>query len=203
MRRVAVYVLLYLLLVAAVAVAFGSGRVRVGDDGLETSVKWGGRVLDSREEISSWLSARGATYEEWARKHPVAATRVEHRGAPVHVALQWPPALHGEIPRPPGAVLGAGAALVALAAAAFLGRRRIARAVGGARASVRPGLAAAAFGDGRRIARGVGGTRGSDRPRLDLRAVASTLPIATAVYAVFGAITAAVVGFLVAAALTG
>ena len=141
MRRVR-YPLLYLLLVIAIAVAFGSGRVRLGDDSLETSVVWGGRVLDSPAEVSSWLAARGVTYEEWARKHPAAAARIELRGHPAHVALKWPPAIHGELPPRPAAVArvwdavatgrGVAAAAVAVAlmlGAAVAGRRRLARGV--------------------------------------------------------------------------
>jgi hypothetical protein len=180
MRR-ATYLVVYLMLVVAVALAFGSGTVRLGDDRLETSVTWGGRVLDSRQELSSWLAARGTTYEEWARKHPDAAARIELRGSSIHVALQWPPAVHGQMPAVPTAVLGACAAIVVLAAAAFAGRRRIARGIERARTPVAAprGLAAVAFPEW------------------------MSAPLEKALYTVVGAITAIAAGILIAAAFNG
>ena len=141
MRRAA-YLTLYLLLVVAVAVAFGSGSVRIGDDP-ETSIPWGDRVIETPEELSSWLAARGVTYEEWARKHPDAALQIETGAPPAYLALQWPPTIRGEIPLSPAAVRDrflhtvegrpggtlAAAFAAAMLAAAFMLRRRLAHGV--------------------------------------------------------------------------
>ena len=95
--------------------------------------------------------------------------------------MQWPPALHGHVPAVPTAVLGACAAIVLLAAAAFAGRRRIVRGIERVRTPLPAprGLAALAF------------------------PVRMSAPLEKALYTVVGAITAIAAGILIAAAFTG
>ena len=89
----------YLLLLVLTALAVGSQTVRFGDFPNQRWVLWGDRTPDTREEMESWLSARGASYEVWAQRHPRAAARLEDRGSGVHVRLEWPPSVHGlELP---------------------------------------------------------------------------------------------------------
>jgi hypothetical protein len=42
------------------------------------SIVWANRVFSSRTALASWLAANGATYETWARHHPVPADILEH-----------------------------------------------------------------------------------------------------------------------------
>jgi hypothetical protein len=118
------YLVLYLVLGVALASAFGSGSIRIGGDS-DAWVEWGVRGFSTREELSSWLAARGGTYEEWARKHPDAAAQLESGGPPAHLALAWPPTIRGEIPVSRGGAASAALA-AALLAAAFMFRRRLA-----------------------------------------------------------------------------
>lgn len=37
------------------------------------SVKWGGQTFTTKAALRSWLSARGASYDTWAKNHPTAA----------------------------------------------------------------------------------------------------------------------------------
>lgn len=39
-------------------------------------VLWDGRLFTTKAALSSWLSARGATYATWAKNHPSAATKL-------------------------------------------------------------------------------------------------------------------------------
>ena len=43
-----------------------------------SSIVWADRVFSSRTALASWLAANGATYESWARHHPVDAGILEH-----------------------------------------------------------------------------------------------------------------------------
>jgi hypothetical protein len=45
------------------------------------SVRWGGHVFTDRNQLSSWLEARGQSYREWAANHPNAASVLEERAA--------------------------------------------------------------------------------------------------------------------------
>ncbi len=36
-------------------------------------VKWGGQTFTTKAGLRSWLSARGASYDTWAKNHPTAA----------------------------------------------------------------------------------------------------------------------------------
>lgn len=38
-----------------------------------TGVKWGGQTFFTKASLRSWLSARGASYDTWAKNHPTAA----------------------------------------------------------------------------------------------------------------------------------
>jgi hypothetical protein len=74
---------LAVLLVApclAAALTFGAAR-GVNDDPVAnrtgaTSVLWGERVFTAREQLTTWLNARGARYSRWAKRHPAAAERL-------------------------------------------------------------------------------------------------------------------------------
>jgi hypothetical protein len=50
--------------------------------GRPQAIHWGHRAYSSRAPLASWLSARGASYPLWARRHPVGAAIVEHRPLP-------------------------------------------------------------------------------------------------------------------------
>jgi hypothetical protein len=45
------------------------------------AVMWAGRVFLDRDDLASWLAARGQSYETWAALHPAAAHELER--APV------------------------------------------------------------------------------------------------------------------------
>jgi uncharacterized protein YfaQ (DUF2300 family) len=79
------------LTVAAAPSAFAAGRPQ--------AIHWGHRAYSSRAPLASWLSAHGASYPIWARRHPVGAAIVEHRPLPPkppRTAPQAPPR-----PKPP------------------------------------------------------------------------------------------------------
>jgi hypothetical protein len=83
-----------LLLVALATFALASGTIGLGS-GSGGSVEWGGSTHRSPAELSSWLEARGASYERWALLHPEAAATLEGRtGAPL-VSLPLPLATEG------------------------------------------------------------------------------------------------------------
>jgi hypothetical protein len=64
----------------AAALAFGAARgvndEPVGAEAGATSVLWGERVFSTRPSLKTWLNARGARYDRWAKRHPVAARRL-------------------------------------------------------------------------------------------------------------------------------
>ena len=73
--RVALIALLPAVLVAAL-VLFATRFVEETPPTSEAranSIAWGDRVFASRARLEDWLDAHGASYEEWARKHPGAA----------------------------------------------------------------------------------------------------------------------------------
>jgi hypothetical protein len=47
--------------------------------GTPQSLVWNDRVFTSRASLAAYLRHRGFSYEAWARKHPEAASVVEHR----------------------------------------------------------------------------------------------------------------------------
>lgn len=72
---------------------------------------WAGRVFTSRAELTDWLEQRGRTYEDWAARHPKAASRIE----PFDEEPLRPPV---EVELSP-ALLTGGTMLLALAVCAF------------------------------------------------------------------------------------
>jgi hypothetical protein len=44
-----------------------------------TPVVWAGRVFVDRAGVERFLKSRGADYEAWAARHPIAASRLEGR----------------------------------------------------------------------------------------------------------------------------
>jgi hypothetical protein len=85
---------------------------RAADSDEPVRVVWAGRVFTSRAELTDWLEQRGRSYEDWAARHPKAASRVEPFDAkplrpPVEVELS-------------AALIMGGAVLVALALCAFI-----------------------------------------------------------------------------------
>jgi hypothetical protein len=62
------------------------------------SVVWANRVFSSRAALTSWLSARGATYERWAKLHRADAAIVEHLPAPLKPPAAKAPAQRAATP---------------------------------------------------------------------------------------------------------
>jgi hypothetical protein len=65
----------------AAALAFGAAR-GVSDEPVAaragaTSVLWGERVFTTRAGLRTWLVARGARYDRWAKRHRIAARRLQ------------------------------------------------------------------------------------------------------------------------------
>jgi hypothetical protein len=90
-----------LLLVALATFALASGTTGLGS-GSGGSVEWGGNTHRSPAELSSWLEARGASYERWARLHPEAAATLEGRTRAPLVSLPMPLATEGVRTTPEG-----------------------------------------------------------------------------------------------------
>lgn len=44
-----------------------------------STVLWADRLFTNSDGLAGWLNARGASYREWARKHPRAAARQRAR----------------------------------------------------------------------------------------------------------------------------
>jgi len=44
-----------------------------------TAVAWSDKVFLTEQRLAQWLHARGASYREWARRHPKAAATFEAR----------------------------------------------------------------------------------------------------------------------------
>jgi hypothetical protein len=84
------FVVVQVLAIAAVAVIAGfvwvnairtlTNPVKVPPPlGTPQSLVWNDRVFTSRASLAAYLRHRGFSYEAWARKHPEAASVVEHR----------------------------------------------------------------------------------------------------------------------------
>jgi len=50
-----------------------------------SAIVWSDRVFETPLALRHWLRARGAPYDRWAAKHPVATALLEHRSTPVAV----------------------------------------------------------------------------------------------------------------------
>lgn len=74
------------------------------------AIVWANRDFSSRAPLASWLSARGATYELWSRRHPDAAALLEHLPSPTLHSPTRPVAPRGG--GPPSAPTGGSGAVV-------------------------------------------------------------------------------------------
>jgi hypothetical protein len=122
---------------------------------------WANRVFTSRAEFSAWLSARGATYEQWSKSHPGAAPW----DAPVRAEAPSPRHHAGRSHGLVYALLALAAGLTALLAVLVQRSRstrrvRVRRARAGRRTSTARARAAMAAAAHRRLGPGIAvGTR--------------------------------------------
>lgn|GEM_PF-5446239 len=91
--RGSVNIHLLLLLVPAVLALFAAGLswyrvahtlqtarpVKVPTIHPVSGVVWGGRVFNSRPQLTAWLKARGASYARWASRNPDLARILESK----------------------------------------------------------------------------------------------------------------------------
>jgi hypothetical protein len=69
-----------------------------------SAIVWADRVFTSPEALKHWLWSRGATYAEWKRRYPAAASVIEHRrfaapaSASSHQSAPTAAADHGTAP---------------------------------------------------------------------------------------------------------
>jgi len=69
-----------LLVLAAVGTLVALGPVASSVAATSTDqggVVWAGRVFDTRDQLADWLEERGRSYDDWAARHPKAASRLE------------------------------------------------------------------------------------------------------------------------------
>jgi hypothetical protein len=50
--------------------------------GAPNAIVWSGRVFATEAALSTWLRARGISYERWVRTHPAAVAILRERDAP-------------------------------------------------------------------------------------------------------------------------
>jgi hypothetical protein len=101
------------LVLAVVPTAFAA-RAPASAAAPADAIVWANRVFSSRAALASWLSARGTTYESWARRHPADAAILERRQVTTPGALSPPSS--SVAPRgggPPSAPTGGSGAVVA------------------------------------------------------------------------------------------
>lgn len=103
---------LVLALFTAAVLSGAAAVANAADSEQPDRVVWAGRVFTSRAGLTDWLERRGRSYEEWAARHPKAASRFE----PFDAEPLRPPA---ELELSPTLLVG-GALLVALALCAFM-----------------------------------------------------------------------------------
>jgi hypothetical protein len=80
--------------VVVVVLALGGGAVSARVD--PAGVTWAGKHFSSTAKLRSWLSARGISYRDWARRHPGGAYLMTH--APVQRAASVRPPSVAEAP---------------------------------------------------------------------------------------------------------
>jgi hypothetical protein len=100
------------MLFAAAVPPVLSAAAHAADSDERVGVVWAGRVFTSRADLMDWLEQRGRSYEDWAARHPKAASRIEpFDEEPLRrpVEMNLSPAL-----------LTGGAMLIALAVCAFI-----------------------------------------------------------------------------------
>lgn len=97
---------------ALAAAAFAPAQLAPFD-----GVEWGGASFVDESGVAVWLARRGATYEQWAQRHPNAAARLAGTAQAPQPA---PPVANAAVPAAPDGVSTLALALGSVAAALLL-----------------------------------------------------------------------------------